>query len=78
LRDEASDAQVTLFVPALIRSELQPNKTVTLNGFITRRVVNNASRIDIQFTVTELVDQTQNKYSTEEIKRMIPILMFAC
>jgi exodeoxyribonuclease VII large subunit len=70
LRDEASDAQITLIVPALIRSELQTNKTVTINGFITRRVINNASRIDIQLTVTELVEQTQNKYSTEEIKRI--------
>lgn len=70
LRDESSDAQITLIVPALIRNEMQPNKTITINGFITRRVVNNASRIDIQLTVTELVDQTQNKYSTEEIKRI--------
>ena len=70
LRDESSDAQITLIVPALIRNELQPNKTVTINGFITRRVVGNASRIEIQLTVTELVDQAQNKYSAEEIKRI--------
>jgi len=68
LRDEASDAQITLIVPALIRNELQPNKTVTLNGFITRRVVNNASRIDIQLTVTELVEQTAGKYAQEAFK----------
>ena len=43
---------------------------VTINGFITRRVVGNASRIEIQLTVTELVDQAQNKYSAEEIKRI--------
>ena len=70
LRDESSDAQITLIVPALIRNELQPNKTVTINGFITRRVINNASRIDIQLTVTELVEQMTNKYSSEEIKRI--------
>jgi hypothetical protein len=51
LRDESSDAQLTICVPGLIRGELQANKTVTVNGFITRRVVNNASRIDIQLTV---------------------------
>lgn len=68
LRDEASDAQVTLVVPTLIRNDLQANKTVTVNGFITRRVVNNASRIDIQLTVTDLVGQTQNKYSGDELK----------
>lgn len=70
LRDESSDAQLTICVPALIRNELQPNKTVTVNGFITRRVVNNASRIDIQLTVTDLVEQTQSKYSDEDVKRM--------
>lgn len=70
LRDESTDAQITLVVPALIRNELQHNKTVTVNGYITRRVVNNASRIEIQLTVTELVGQTQNKYSDEELKRI--------
>jgi len=70
LRDESADAQITLVVPALIRNELQHNKTVTINGYITRRVVNNASRIEIQLTVTELVGQTQNKYSDEELKRI--------
>ena len=64
--EAATDAQITLVVPALIRNELQHNKTVTINGYITRRVVNNASRIEIQLTVTELVGQTQNKYSDDE------------
>jgi hypothetical protein len=70
IRDEASDAQLTVIVPALIRNELQPNKTITVNGFISKRVVNNASRIDIQFTITDLVAQVQNKYSDEELKRI--------
>jgi exodeoxyribonuclease VII large subunit len=70
LRDESSDAQITLIVPALIRSEMQSNKTITINGFITRRVVNNASRIDIQLTVTDLVEQVQNKYSDNDIKKI--------
>lgn len=70
LRDEASDAQLTVCVPALIRNDLQANKTVTLNGFITRRVVNNASRIEVQLTVTDLVAQVQSKYSDEDVKRI--------
>jgi exodeoxyribonuclease VII large subunit len=70
LRDESSDAQLTIIIPALIRNELQANKTITVNGFITKRVVTNASRIDIQLTVTDLVEQTQNKYSDEELKRI--------
>jgi exodeoxyribonuclease VII large subunit len=70
LRDEATDAQITIIVPALIRNELQPNKTVTINGFITKRVVNNASRIDIQLTVTDLVEQTQSRYTDKDVKRI--------
>src|SRR6201996_9334864 len=70
LRDESADAQITLIVPALIRNELLPNKTITINGYITRRVVSNASRIEIQLTVTELVGQTQNKYAEGELKRI--------
>jgi len=70
LRDESADALLTIIVPALIRNNLQPNKAITVNGFITRRVVNNASRIDVQFTVTELVEQTQSKFSEEDHRRI--------
>lgn len=70
LRDESADALLTIIVPALIRNGLQANKTIVVNGFITRRVVNNASRIDVQFTVTDLVEQTQSKYSDEEMQRI--------
>jgi exodeoxyribonuclease VII large subunit len=69
-RDESSDAQITILVPPLIRNELQAGKTITVNGFITRRIVNNNGSIQIQLTVTDLVEQTQNKYSDEEIKKI--------
>jgi exodeoxyribonuclease VII large subunit len=69
-RDESSDASITILVPPLIRNELQPNKTITVNGFITRRIVNTAGSIQIQLTVTDLVEQTLNKYSDDEIKKI--------
>jgi len=69
-RDESSDAQITILVPPLIRSELQPGKTITVSGFITKRIVNTAGSIQIQLTVTDLVEQTQNKYSDEDIKKI--------
>ncbi len=68
-RDEISDAQITILVPPLIRNELQPNKTITVTGFITKRIVNNAGSIQVQLTVTDLLEQTQNKYSEEDIKK---------
>lgn len=69
-RDESSDVAITILVPPLIRNELQPNKTVTVNGFITRRIVNTQGSIQIQLTVTDLVEQTLNKYSDDEIKKI--------
>jgi exodeoxyribonuclease VII large subunit len=70
LRDESSDAQLTLIIPALIRNELQPNKTITVNGFITKRVMNSSGSIQIQLTVTDLVEQTQNKYSEDDLAKI--------
>ena len=69
-RDEASDAAITILVPPLIRNELQPNKTITVNGFVTRRVINTSGSIQIQLTVTDLVSQTQNKYNDEDLKKI--------
>lgn len=69
-RDEASDAAITILVPPLIRNELQPNKTVTVNGFVTRRVINTSGSIQIQLTVTDLVAQTLNKFNDEDLKKV--------
>src|SRR6201999_3525252 len=69
-RDEASDAAITVLVPPLIRNELQPNKTVTVNGFVTRRVINTSGSIQIQLTVTDLVEQVQNKYNDDDLRKI--------
>jgi exodeoxyribonuclease VII large subunit len=69
-RDEASDAAITILVPPLIRNEMRPNKTVTVNGFVTRRVINSSGSIQIQLTVTDLVEQTQNKYNDDDLKKI--------
>jgi exodeoxyribonuclease VII large subunit len=70
LRDESSDAQLTLITPAMIRNELQLNKTITVNGFITKRVMNSSGSIQVQLTVTDLVEQTQNKYSDDDLAKI--------
>ncbi|MXV50435.1 hypothetical protein GS399_05570 [Pedobacter sp. HMF7647] len=69
-RDESTDAAITILVPPLIRNELQPNKTVTVNGFITRRIINSSGSIQIQLTVTDLVGQTQNKYTEDDVRKI--------
>lgn len=68
LKDEASDASITLIVPALIRNRITPNKTILFWAYITKKVVNIGGRIELQINMSELVEQTHNKYSEEELK----------
>ena len=68
LRDESSEASLTLLVPSLIRNTLTANKTISFYGFITRRVVINGGRIELQVTINDLIEQTQNRYSEDELK----------
>jgi exodeoxyribonuclease VII large subunit len=49
---------------------LQLNKTITVNGFITKRVMNSSGSIQVQLTVTDLVQQTQNKYSDDDLAKI--------
>jgi exodeoxyribonuclease VII large subunit len=41
-----------------------------VSGFITKRVVNTSGSIQIQLTVTDLVEQTQNKYSEDDLAKI--------
>jgi exodeoxyribonuclease VII large subunit len=68
LKDEASDAVITLISPALIRNTLTNNKTISFWGYITKRVVNVGGRIELQINLSELLEQTHNKYSEDEIR----------
>ncbi|RYZ53600.1 MAG: hypothetical protein EOP49_07030 [Sphingobacteriales bacterium] len=70
IRDESSDAQLTLLVPALMRPELSPGKTISFWGYITKRVVNNGGRIEVQVVVSELLEQVQNKYSEKDFEAL--------
>lgn len=69
LKDEASDFSITLVVPAIIRNQLTNNKTIEVICYITRRATKDGSVI-LQANVTDLVNQTQNKYTEEEIRTL--------
>ena len=69
LKDEASDFAITLVVPAIIRNQLTNNKTIEVICYITRRATRDGSVI-LQANVTDLVNQTQNKYTEEEIRAL--------
>ncbi|RYY31183.1 MAG: hypothetical protein EOO04_02250 [Chitinophagaceae bacterium] len=70
LRDESSDALLTLIVPALLRTQLTANKTILFYGYITRRVVTNGGRIELQINLSDLIEQTQNRFSEEDVRKL--------
>jgi exodeoxyribonuclease VII large subunit len=70
LKDEATDALLTLIVPALLRPSLTPGKTIEFHGYITKRVVPGGGRIEIHANIMELLAVTQNKYSEKEIRSL--------
>lgn len=69
LKDEASDYSITLVVPALIRNQLTHNKTIEVICYITKRADKDGS-VRLQANVTDLVNQSQNKYTEEEIRSL--------
>jgi hypothetical protein len=66
LKDEASDYSIQLMVPALIRNQLTDNKTIEVICYITKKAEKDGS-VRLLATVTDLINQTQNKYTSEEI-----------
>ena len=68
LKEEASDAVLTLVVPALLRNELTSGKMIEFYGYITKRVVLNGGRIEVHANMTQLVQQTISKYSDKDIE----------
>ena len=69
LKDEASDYSIQLIVPALIRNQLTDNKTIEVICYITKKAEKDGS-VRLLTTVTDLINQTQNKYTSEEIRTL--------
>lgn len=68
LRDEATDACMTLVVPGLIRSQLTQNQTIECYAHLSKKMQLNAGRIDLQLNMTELLSKTSTTYSETQIK----------
>src|SRR6266496_3735390 len=68
LKDENSDACVTLIVPAPIRHDLTTEQTIECTGYLSKRVQLNGGRIDLHVNVIELLSQQESKYSEEQLK----------
>lgn len=69
LKDEASDYSIQLIVPALIRNQLTDNKTIEVICYINKKAEKDGS-VRLLANVTDLVNQTQNKYTLEEIRTL--------
>jgi len=69
LKDEASDYTIQLIVPSLIRNQLTHNKTIEIICYITKKAEKDGS-VRLLANVTDLVNQTQNKYTSEEIRTL--------
>lgn len=70
LRDETTEAVLTLVVPALLRSGLVHGKTIEFYGYITKRVVLNGGRIEVHAVMTQLLQQTANTYSEKDVRAL--------
>ncbi|HEY4107866.1 exodeoxyribonuclease VII large subunit [Puia sp.] len=68
LKDETTEAVLTLVVPALLRNGLTNNKTIEFYGYITKRVVLNGGRIEVHAVMTQLLQQTANTYSEKDVR----------
>lgn len=68
LADETAEAQLTLIVPARLRPSLTDNTTIEFQGYVTKRVALAQGRIEIQVTITELLEERVNKYTAEEVR----------
>lgn len=68
LKDETSDACMTLVVPGLIRSQLSPNETIECHAHLTKKVQLNGGRIDLQLNVVQLLAKVSSTYSEAQLK----------
>jgi exonuclease VII large subunit len=60
---------MTLITPSLLRNQLDENKTIEFQGYITRRL-DRMGRIELQLNISELTNQQANKFSEEDVKRL--------
>lgn len=67
LRDEASDASMTLVVPGLLRSRLAPGALLHGQGYIARKVVPASGRIELHIHLDALLDTPQPLFSEDDL-----------
>ena len=62
LKDESSDAYVTLIVPGIIRHDLTPQQTIEFTGYLTKKVQANLGKIKLHVNLIDLISATVEVY----------------
>src|SRR3954451_10464089 len=70
LKDETSDACVTLIVPGVIRNELNTDQTIEGSAYLTKKTQLIGGRIELHVNLIELLSQNDNKYTEEQVKAL--------
>lgn len=70
LRDEATDASMTLVVPGLLRAKLQPGALIQAHGYIARKVVATGGRIELHIHLDSLLEAPQPAFSEDDLRAL--------
>lgn len=70
LKDEFSDAAITLVIPEAIRRQLKDGQLIEGNIFLNKRILQNSGRIDLLAHLTELVARQEKVIDVTEQKAL--------
>src|SRR3954471_9681976 len=68
LKDESSEACITLIVPGVIRHKITPQQTIEFTGYLTKKVQPNVGKIELHINLIELLSQKESEHTEEQIK----------
>ncbi len=68
LKDENSDACITLIISAIVRANLSSNQLIECSAFLTKKVEANGSKILLQLNLMEVIDQRESNINENQLK----------
>jgi len=68
IKDESTDATMTLVVPGSLRASLQPQQTIECLAYLIKKVQPNVGRIELQVAVTAIISQTAATYTDKQLR----------
>ncbi len=69
LKDEASDQALTLITPAVYHTQLKDNTTLTLHGYVSRKI-DKLGRLEFQVNLVELVHISRNQFGQDDYRKL--------